>query len=100
MAIFRYFRSLAVAALLSGLSIGAPTAAEVRGKKVIDDAITALGGEKFLRMEDRIESGRAYSFYHDTLTGLSVAKIYTRYMGVAPGKTGVDLGVREKQALG
>jgi hypothetical protein len=77
-----------------------PTASEVRGKKVVDDAIAALGGDKFLNMEDRIEAGRAYSFYRDELSGLSIAKIYTRYLTVAAGKPGEELGVRERQVFG
>src|SRR5580765_765907 len=74
--------------------------AEARGKKVIDDAIAALGGQKFLTMQDRIEKGRAYSFFHDQISGLSVAKIYTRYIYVAPDRTGIDLGVQEREAFG
>ena len=54
------------------------TAGDKRAKQVIDDAIAALGGDRFLNMEDRTESGRAYSFYNDRLSGLSIAKIYTR----------------------
>jgi hypothetical protein len=81
-------------------TVSAETAAEVRGKKIIDDAIAALGGDKFLKMEDRIESGRAYSFYREELSGLSIATIYTRYITVAEGKTGEDLGIRERQAFG
>ncbi len=73
---------------------------DLRARKVIDDAIAALGGDKFLTMEDRVESGRAYSFYNDRLSGLSIAKIYTRYITVAEGRTGQDLGVRERQAFG
>ena len=73
---------------------------EVRGKKIVDDAIAALGGDKFLHMEDRVESGRAYSFYHDNLSGLSIAKIYTRYVTVNPLKSDAELGVRERQAFG
>jgi hypothetical protein len=73
---------------------------EARGRQVIDDAIAALGGEKFLTMQDRIETGRAYSFFHDQLSGLSVAKIYTRYTTVPPGRTGIDLGIQERQAFG
>ena len=73
---------------------------DARARKVIDDAVQALGGQKFLSMEDRIESGRAYSFYREQLSGLSIAKIYTRYITVADGKTGEDLGVREKQTFG
>jgi hypothetical protein len=71
-----------------------------RGRKVVDAAIAALGGEKFLNMEDRVESGRAYSFYRDNLSGLSIAKIYTRYITVNPLKSGDELGVRERQAFG
>lgn len=76
------------------------TASDLRARKVIDDAIAALGGDAFLNMEDRVESGRAYSFYNDRLSGLTIAKIYTRYITVAEGRTGQDLGVRERQAFG
>jgi hypothetical protein len=78
----------------------AQTQAEVKGKKVIDDAIQALGGTNFLTMEDRIETGRAYSYYRDQISGLSVATIYTRYLTVAPDKTGVQIAQRERQAFG
>src|SRR6478672_7443159 len=88
------FMLAATAALVSAQGI------EARGRKVIDDAIAALGGEKFLAMQDRIETGRAYSFFHDQLSGLSVAKIYTRYTTVPPGRTGIDLGIQERQAFG
>src|ERR1700688_2549530 len=71
-----------------------------RGKKVIDEAIAALGGDKFLQMQDRIESGRAYSFYRDNLSGLSIAKIYTRYLAVDPTQSAHELGVRERQSFG
>lgn len=71
--------------------------AEQRGRRVIDDAIAALGGEQFLTIKDRVEEGRAYSFFRDQLTGLSRAKIYTRYLaGEAPG----ELAQRERQAFG
>ncbi len=76
------------------------TASDLRAKKVIDDAIAALGGDKFLKMEDRVETGRAYSFYNSQLSGLSIAKISTRYITVADGRTGQDLGIRERQSFG
>src|SRR5215471_21391427 len=85
-------------------ALGALTAAQApsgsKAKKIVDDAVAALGGDKFLNMEDRIESGRAYSFYRESLAGLSVATIYTRYLTVAEGKSGEELGVRERQAFG
>ena len=77
------------------LAASAETTAE-RGKRVVDAALKALGGDVFLKMEDRIESGRAYSFYREQLSGLSLAKIYTRYLTPAPGQ----LAVRERQAFG
>jgi hypothetical protein len=89
--------SLACASLCFGQSIGS---SDARAKKIIDDAVQALGGDKFLNMEDRVEFGRAYSFYREQLSGLSIAKIYTRYITIAEGRTGQDLGVREKQAFG
>ena len=78
----------------------AETPQEMRGKQVIADAIAALGGDKFLQMQDRVETGRAYSFYRDRLSGLSIAKIYTRYLIVDPTKSAHELGVRERQAFG
>jgi hypothetical protein len=83
---------LAAAALMP-----AAETAEQRGKRVVAEALTALGGDKFLSMKDRIEDGRAYSFYRDQLTGLSKAKIYTRYLS---GETKESLAQRERQAFG
>lgn len=79
---------------------GVETKAEIRGKKVIADAIDALGGGTFLAMTDRVESGRAYSYYRDQISGLSIAKIYTRYLTVAPAKTGQELAQLEKEVFG
>ena len=93
------FRPAIVFVLLAAFS-AAETPAAVRGKKAIDDAIAALGGDKFLEMQDRVETGRAYSFYRDDLSGLSIAKIYTRYLTVDPTKSAHELGVRERQSFG
>jgi hypothetical protein len=76
------------------------TQAEKRGKQLIDQAVQALGGENFLNMQDRIETGRAYSYYRDQISGLSIAKIYTRYITVAPGKSGEEVAQREREAFG
>ena len=78
----------------------AQTQADPRGKRVVEEAIAALGGEKFLTMADRVETGRAYSFYHDSLSGLSLARIYTRYLTPDPTKSGQELAVRERQSFG
>jgi hypothetical protein len=83
--------------LLAGAAAGqSAETAQQRGKRVVDEALETLGGQAFLRMEDRVESGRAYSFFRQELSGLSIARIYTRY--VAPGAD--KIGLRERQAFG
>ena len=93
-------RTLPIAiAALAALAMYPALAQETRqerGKRVVEEALAALGGPAFLHMEDRIVSGRAYSFYRTQISGLSVATIYTRYITPAPGK----LGLRERQAFG
>jgi hypothetical protein len=95
-------RLIMAVAALAGLVAAqtASTPAEKKGKQIIDAALIALGGQKFLDMEDRVESGRAYSFYREEISGLTIAKIYTRYISVPPSKSGKELGLREKQAFG
>jgi hypothetical protein len=90
---------LALAACCAVRLAPAETAQE-RGKRVVYEALAALGGDAFLKMEDRVESGRAYSFYRGELAGLSIAKIYTRYLTppAVPEKGKVYL--REREAFG
>jgi hypothetical protein len=53
--------------------------AQERGKRVVYEALQALGGDAYLHMQNRVEAGRAYSFYRGQLSGLSVAHSYTKY---------------------
>lgn len=75
--------------------------AQERGKRVVNEALQALGGDAFLRMEDRVETGRAYSFFRERLAGLSVARFYTRYL-TPPAATAASgkIYVRERQSFG
>jgi hypothetical protein len=41
--------------------------------------------------------GRIYSFFHDQLSGLDVATIYTQYLDQPPAK---GVGIREREVLG
>ena len=75
--------------------MGAETAHE-RGKRVVYEALQAVGGKAYLAMEDRVETGRAYSFFRQQLEGLAIAKIYTRYLTPVAGKP----SVRERQSFG
>jgi hypothetical protein len=83
---------LVLICLVPAASILAETARD-RGKRVVHEALEALGGKAYLAMEDRVESGRAYSFYNARLTGLTIAHIYTRYLAPVPGK----VSLRERQ---
>jgi len=68
---------------------------EERGRKLIAETITAMGGEKFLGMRDRVEDGRAYSYYRERLSGLGFARFETMYADLATG-----IKMREKQIFG
>lgn len=74
--------------------------AQVKGRQIVDDAVKALGGEKFLTVQNRIETGRAYSFAFDRLSGLSVIRLSTRYLPVDASKSGSELAQQEYQGLG
>jgi hypothetical protein len=92
-------RAALLLVLLSGaLPAPAQTAEshEARGKRVVYEALKALGGDAFLHMNDRVETGRAYSFYRERISGLDRATIYTRYLAPAPGK----LEMRERENFG
>ncbi len=90
---------LLLIALMSVCAAAGQTRQE-RGKHVIDEALEALGGDRFLAMRNRVEAGRAYSFFREELSGLAVAKIYTRYLE-RPADAGPDwLGIDERQAFG
>lgn len=89
-----------VLALLLLAAVCPAQTAQERGKRVLHQMLDALGGPKFLAMQDRVETGRAYSFYREALSGLSVATIYTRYRKPSdppvPGKVLQD----EREAFG
>ena len=70
-----------------------------RGKRVVNAALAALGGDRFLNMRDRVEAGRSYSFYREQLTGLSISKIYTRYLSTVTD-TANTLAVEERDYYG
>jgi len=68
-----------------------------RGKQIVDQAVAALGGEKFLHLQNRVVKGRIYSFFHDQLSGYDVATTYIQYLDQKPAK---GLAVRERELLG
>ncbi len=70
---------------------------DAKGKQVIDSALQALGGSNFLAMQTRTASGRVYSFFHDRLSGLDLATIYTQYLASRPAN---GLAIEEREVLG
>ena len=68
-----------------------------KAKDLIGQTIRALGGDAFRTLEYRTEIGRAYSFYHEQLSGLSVARVYTKYL---PANSSAPLKMLQRQVLG
>jgi hypothetical protein len=92
------FRHIAALILTATLSARGESAQE-RGKRLIDECLQALGGDNYLHMQTRIESGRAYSFYREDLSGLSRASIYTKYYSDVTD-TAHQLAQRQRQNFG
>ena len=84
--------------LAAASALNAETRQE-KGKRLVDECLAALGGESFLHMQDRVESGRAYSFYREELNGLSLARLYTRYLSGVKD-TATTLALEERQYFG
>lgn len=84
-------------------ALAAPLLAQLRpeqGRTLARQALDALGGEAYRRMHHRIESGRAYSFYREQLSGLTRASITTFYEMAPDPAPASFLGLYERQALG
>jgi hypothetical protein len=93
----RRFFAVTLPAAVAARTLRAETLDE-RGRKLLDKLVAALGGDHYLNMRDRTEEGRAYSFFREQLSGLSVVKIYTQY----PAKSeAADFpAIRERQVFG
>jgi len=96
-------RTLWMALLFTCMCCTGARAAETsqqKGKRVVDEALAALGGQAYLAMQNRVESGRIYGFYHEKLNGLGVSTLYTTYL---PPPATLDpnfLGVNVRDARG
>ncbi len=95
-------RTLWAALLLAGMAGWSARAetSEQKGKRVVDEALAALGGQAFLNMQNRVETGRIYSSYNDKVSGMAVDALYTNYLP-RPDPPGPGfLGVRVRDARG
>ena len=90
-------RKFALALAAGATQLRGETAKE-RGKLLADKVVEGLGGSAFRNMQTHTEMGRAYSFYHEKLNGLSVARIYTKYL--QPDKQADGIFQLQRQVLG
>jgi hypothetical protein len=89
----------ALALILLAAAASAQTAQE-RGKRIIQEAVAALGGDRFLQLANVTATGRAYSFYREQLSGLTTATIYTRYRPPSVPPVPGEILVDERDAFG
>jgi hypothetical protein len=89
-----------VLALLLLVSAAAAQTAQERGKRMVHELLEAVGGPKFLAIQNVVASGRAYSFYREELSGISVATIYTRYLEPSVPPVPDELLSDERQSFG
>ena len=95
-------RTLWAALLVAGMA-GWGARAETslqRGKRVVDEAVAALGGQAFLNMRNRVETGRIFSSYNDKVSGMAVDALYTTYLPRPDPPEPGFLGVRVRDARG
>ena len=71
-----------------------------RAQELMDKITFALGGDAFRNMQSRLETGRAYSFYNEELTGLSIARIYTRYLKPEVNPAADSIFMEQRQIFG
>ena len=95
-------RTLWAALLVAGMAgLGARSeTSQQRGKRVVDEALAALGGQAFLNMQNRVESGRIYSSYNDKVSGMAADALYTNYLPRPDPLVPGFLGVRVRDARG
>jgi len=95
-------RTLCAALLLAGMGgwgVRAETSQQ-KGKRIVDEALAALGGPAFQAMQNRVESGRIYGFYNERLSGLGLDTLYTTYLPRPEKLDPSFLGVRVRDARG
>jgi hypothetical protein len=67
-----------------------------KGRAVIDRAVSALGGDRFLNLQNVVSTGRGYGFFHGELNGLDIQKSFVEYL---PDNTS-GLHVRQRILIG
>jgi hypothetical protein len=84
---------------MSGFGARAETSQQ-KGKRIVDEALAALGGQAFLNMRNRVETGMIYSSYNDKVSGMAADALYTDYLPRPDSPEPGFLGVRVRDARG
>ena len=89
-------------ALISGGKVGGAQSTplpadedETRGQKMLDEAITALGGNAYLSVQDITLSGRYYQIFNESTSGATVFVDYIKY----PDKERQELGKKKESII-
>jgi len=93
-------KTFAALLLAAGMIDAAETAAQKKGRELLDECLRALGGNAFLKMRDRVQNGRAYQFYQEQLRGLAVVTYYLRYDFPPSSPEPGWIGIRERRDFG
>ena len=90
---------LVLAATLSLATAFAPSLvsqsgnASQQGRKLLDQAIAALGGDAFLHLKTERLEGRIYGFRHERLSGFATVVEFVRF----PGQERVEYGKKKEE---
>lgn len=96
-----FFDITSVLLLLILLTAGPPFASaqnsQERAKQLLEDALTKLGGQSFLKIQSIKRTGRAYSFYRYNLRGLAVMTLFDGFEELQENKDSNWLPVSRRE---
>src|SRR3989442_1701417 len=84
---------------LLAVSLHGETSQE-KGQQLIRQCLEAVGGQAFVRMRDRVQTGRAYQFYQERLGGFAVVTYYIKYDPKPSSPEPGWIGIRERRDIG
>ena len=91
---------IVLALVVATVAARAETQAQRKGKELLAQCLEALGGEAFLKMRDRVQTGRAYQFYQEQLRGLAVVTYLMKHDFAPSSPEPGWLGIRERRDFG
>ncbi len=90
----------AFCAISATAAVSAETRAETRqerARRLVREALDAVGGQQFLDIQTQVRAGRAYSFYNRQVRGQARITIYDRFDPMDPGADGTWLPLRRRE---